>query len=68
MVNAFEGNRAETTTMLPLIREFMKAQQLADVTIVADAGMVSLMRTNALWGPRACHSSSEQVSPRPLTW
>ena len=30
MVNAFEGNRAETTTMLPVIREFMKAHQLAD--------------------------------------
>ena len=41
MVEAFEGNRAETTTMLPTIRAFMAAHQLADVTIVADAGMVS---------------------------
>jgi len=41
MVQAFEGNRAETTTMLPTIRAFMTAHQLQDVTVVADAGMVS---------------------------
>jgi len=41
MVEAFEGNRAETTTMLPTITAFMVAHQLADVTIVADAGMIS---------------------------
>jgi hypothetical protein len=41
MVEAFEGNRAETTTMLPSIRAFMAAHELSDVTIVADAGMIS---------------------------
>ena len=41
MVNAFEGNRAETHTMLPTITAFMTAHGLADVVIVADAGMVS---------------------------
>jgi hypothetical protein len=41
MVNAFEGNKAETTTMLPSITAFMAAHRLADVTIVADAGMIS---------------------------
>jgi transposase len=41
MVGAFEGNKAETKTMLPVIREFMAAHQLPDVTVVADAGMVS---------------------------
>jgi len=40
-VHAFEGNTAETTTMLPAIRAFMAAHRLADVTIVADAGMIS---------------------------
>jgi hypothetical protein len=35
------GNKAETKTMLPVIREFMAAHQLPDVTVVADAGMVS---------------------------
>jgi hypothetical protein len=41
MVNAFEGNRAETTTMLPTIKSFMAAHQLEDLTVVADAGMIS---------------------------
>jgi hypothetical protein len=40
-VEAFEGNKAETTTMLPTIRAFMAAHRLTDVTVVADAGMVS---------------------------
>jgi Transposase DDE domain len=41
MVSAFEGNKAETRTMLPVIESFMAAHQLPDVTVVADAGMVS---------------------------
>jgi transposase len=41
MVSAFEGNKAETTTMLPVIEAFMAAHDLPDVTVVADAGMVS---------------------------
>jgi len=41
MVSAFEGNKAETSTMLPVIEAFMAAHQLPDVTVVADAGMVS---------------------------
>ena len=41
MVSAFEGNKAETKTMLPVIGAFMTAHQLPDVTVVADAGMVS---------------------------
>jgi len=41
MVSAFEGNKAETKTMLPVIESFMAGHQLPDVTVVADAGMVS---------------------------
>jgi hypothetical protein len=41
MVNAFEGNKAETTTMLPTIKAFMAAHRLREVVIVADAGMIS---------------------------
>jgi hypothetical protein len=41
MVEAFEGNKAETKTMLPTIEAFKAAHQLRDVTVVADAGMVS---------------------------
>jgi hypothetical protein len=40
-VEAFEGNKAETATMLPVINAFKGAHQLTDVTVVADAGMIS---------------------------
>jgi hypothetical protein len=48
MVEAFEGNKAETLTMIPTIKAFMTAHQLADVTIVADAGMVSAANKKAI--------------------
>ena len=48
MVEVFEGNRGETTTMVPTITAFMAAHQLADVTIVADAGMISAGNQRAI--------------------
>jgi len=48
MVSAFEGNKAETKTLLPVIEEFMAAHQIPDVTIVADAGMVSQANQKAI--------------------
>jgi hypothetical protein len=48
MVSAFEGNKAETRTMLPVIEKFMAARQLPDVTVVADAGMVSEANQKAI--------------------
>ena len=41
MVHAFEGNRAETTTIVPVLKAFLDAHHLSEVTGVADAGMVS---------------------------
>jgi Transposase DDE domain len=40
-VEAFEGNKAETATMLPVINAFKTAHNLTDVIVVADAGMIS---------------------------
>jgi hypothetical protein len=40
-VVAFEGNKAETATMVPVINAFKASHQLTDVTVVADAGMIS---------------------------
>jgi len=48
MVQAFEGNKAETKTMLPVLQAFMAAHQLSDVTVVADAGMFSEANQAAL--------------------
>jgi transposase len=47
-VAAFEGNKAETATMLPVINAFKTAHQLSDVTVVADAGMISEVNQVAL--------------------
>jgi len=40
-VAAFEGNKAETATIVPVINAFKTAHQLTDVTVVADAGMIA---------------------------
>ena len=48
MVSAFEGNKAETTTIVPAIQAFQAAHRLTDVTVVADAGMVSASNQQAI--------------------
>ena len=48
MVSAFEGNKAETKTMLPVIEKFMAAHRLPGVTVVADAGMISEANQKAI--------------------
>jgi transposase len=50
MVHAFEGNRAETTTMLPVLTAFLRQHNLSAVTVVADAGMVSEANKRAIEG------------------
>jgi transposase len=61
-VAAFEGNRAETATMLPVINTFKSAHQLTDVTVVADAGMIWEANQIALQAARGCRSSSAPAS------
>jgi Transposase DDE domain len=51
-VAAFEGNKAETATMVPVINAFKQAHQLTDVTVVADAGMISEANQVALQAAR----------------
>jgi hypothetical protein len=40
-VGCFEGNRAETTTIVPIVKAFADRHQLAEMVVVADAGMLS---------------------------
>ncbi len=65
MVEAFEGNKAETHTMLPTIRSFMKAHQLRDVTIVADAGMVSEANREAIENERLSYVIGARIPEVP---
>ncbi|MCT1436911.1 transposase [Brachybacterium paraconglomeratum] len=39
-IGCFEGNHAETRTIVPIIRQFQARHHLADMVVVADAGML----------------------------
>jgi hypothetical protein len=47
-IGCFEGNRAETTTLIPIIEAFQERHGVADMVIVADAGMLSAANLQAL--------------------
>lgn len=47
-VGCFEGNKAETATLIPVITDFQARHGLADFVIVADAGMLSAANLKAL--------------------
>ncbi|WP_344311050.1 IS1634 family transposase, partial [Brevibacterium samyangense] len=40
-IGCFEGNKAETHTFLPIVKQFQERHGIADMVIVADAGMLS---------------------------
>lgn len=47
-LQSFEGNKAETTTILPVLEQFKKQHGLSNMTVVADAGMLSAKNLAAL--------------------
>jgi hypothetical protein len=47
-LHSFEGNTAETNTILPVIEAFKKQHSLQDITVVADASMLSSKNLEAL--------------------
>src|SRR5450830_892752 len=47
-VHLFEGNRAETTTLIPVLSAFQARHEITDMVVVADAGMLSAGNLNAL--------------------
>jgi len=40
-ISSFEGNKAETKTMLPVLKEFREQCKVDELTVVADAAMMS---------------------------
>jgi hypothetical protein len=40
-IGCWEDNKAETTTIIPIIRQFQERHALSDMVVVADAGMLS---------------------------
>ena len=47
-LHSFEGNKAETKTILPVIEAFKQRHGLLGITVVADAGMLSANNLEAL--------------------
>ena len=47
-VHAFEGNKGETLTLLPVLNQFRERHTATGVVVVADAGMLSAANLNAL--------------------
>lgn len=46
-IGCFEGNRAEKLTIVPIVQQFIDRHQLADLAVVADAGMLSAANLKA---------------------
>ena len=47
-MHLFEGNKAETTTLVPVLTAFQERHGVTDMVVVADAGMLSAGNLNAL--------------------
>jgi Transposase DDE domain len=47
-IGCFEGSKAETTTIVPIIKAFQTRHNLADLVVVADAGMLSAANLHEL--------------------
>ena len=47
-VGCWEGNKAETTTIIPIVEAFQAAHGIEDLIIVADAGMLSAANLKSL--------------------
>src|SRR5699024_758873 len=47
-VGCYEGNTAETSTIIPIVQQFQARHGLADMVVVADAGMLSTSNLTAL--------------------
>lgn len=47
-IACFEGNQPETATIVPVIKAFQERNQVADMVVVADAGMLSAKNLAAI--------------------
>ncbi|MFC7579879.1 IS1634 family transposase [Schaalia naturae] len=47
-IGCYEGNQAETATIIPMIRQFQSRHDIEDMVVVADAGMLSASNLAAL--------------------
>ena len=67
-IGCFEGDKAETKTLLSIIGQFQARHQLADMVVVADAGMLSAanLRQLDVAGLRFIVGSRQTKAPKDL--
>jgi hypothetical protein len=68
-VHAFEGNKAETRTIVPVLDAFRARHGVTELVVVADAGMLSAANLNAVEGAgyRFIVGSRTSSAPHDLT-
>lgn len=64
-VHCFEGNKAETRTLIPVLRSFQERHGVADMVVVADAGMLSAGNLNAIEDAGFCFIVGSRISKAP---
>jgi len=64
-VHLFEGNKAETTTLIPVLTTFGERHQITDMVVVADAGMLSAANLNALEDAGFCFIVGSRITKAP---
>jgi len=64
-VCCFEGNKAETKTLLPVLTAFAERHHVRDVVVVADAGMLSAANLNAIEDTGFCFIVGSRISKAP---
>lgn len=65
-VSCFEGNRAETLTILPVVRAFQARHNVADMVVVADAGMLSASNLRELHAAHLRFIVGSRVTKAPV--
>lgn len=67
-IACYEGNKAETHTILPVVQQFQARHGISDMVIVADAGMLSVANLDAIdaAGLRFIVGSRQTKAPKDL--
>jgi transposase len=67
-VHLFEGNKAETTTLIPVLTAFQARHGVTDMVVVADAGMLSAANLGALEDAGFSFIVASRITKAPTTW
>ena len=65
-IGCYEGNQAETSTIIPIIKQFQDRHDIEDMVVVADAGMLSAGNLAALEEANLRFIVGSRVTKAPL--